>query len=167
MEATTIYEMIGGYLGISTLAATILFIAISIWTIVWKGLALWKSGRKTKIVWFITLLIMNTFGIFEITYLFIFSKIKNAKQFKNLHDTLLFASVIFGILGIWNIGFLIATLFFLALFEISILQEIVDRKDWIWLILGLILFGIIPIIYYLSKIRIKKEKPKKTAKKKK
>ncbi|MFA6354287.1 MAG: DUF5652 family protein [Candidatus Paceibacterota bacterium] len=49
---------------------------IFIWSIIWKGLALWKAaGRKEK-WWFIVLLIVNTIGILEILYLFVFSKDK-------------------------------------------------------------------------------------------
>jgi len=48
---------------------------ILIWTLVWKGLALWKSARKNSPVWFIILLVVNTLGILEILYIFVFSKI--------------------------------------------------------------------------------------------
>ena len=52
----------------------IIFILLVIWTTVWKGLALWKSARLSNKWWFIALLIINTVGILEILYLFIFSK---------------------------------------------------------------------------------------------
>lgn len=47
---------------------------ILIWSLVWKGLALWKSARKQSLVWFIVLLLVNTAGILEILYLFMFSE---------------------------------------------------------------------------------------------
>jgi len=50
-----------------------------IWTTVWKGLALWKSARLGSKWWFIALLIVNTMGILELLYLFIFSK-RDIKQ---------------------------------------------------------------------------------------
>jgi len=43
-----------------------LFIA---WSLVWKGLALWKAARLSHKRWFIAILIVNTAGILEIAYL--------------------------------------------------------------------------------------------------
>ncbi|MDP1696050.1 MAG: DUF5652 family protein [archaeon] len=56
-----------------------LLILAVIWSLVWKALALWKSARRNSPVWFIALLVINTFGILEILYLFLFSKIKLPK----------------------------------------------------------------------------------------
>lgn len=44
---------------------------LTAWSLVWKGLALWRAGavRHDK-RWFIALLILNTAGILEIIYLF-------------------------------------------------------------------------------------------------
>lgn len=56
----------------STLA-TILAL-ITVWSIVWKGFALWKAVIKKHVLWFILLLIVNTAGILEILYIFVFSK---------------------------------------------------------------------------------------------
>jgi methionyl-tRNA synthetase len=49
----------------------ILIALVSAWSLVWKGLALWRAGavRRDK-RWFIALLIINTVGILEIIYLF-------------------------------------------------------------------------------------------------
>jgi hypothetical protein len=52
----------------------VLFAILIIWSISWKGLALWKSARQESKVWFIVFLIVNTLGILEILYLYIFSK---------------------------------------------------------------------------------------------
>ncbi len=41
-----------------------------IWSIIWKGLALWRAAKRGDKVWFIVLLIVNTAGILEIIYLF-------------------------------------------------------------------------------------------------
>lgn len=59
-----------------------LFYIVVIWSLVWKGLALWKSARKSSKIWFIVLLIVNTMGILEILYIFLFSKLnlKPTKQ---------------------------------------------------------------------------------------
>lgn len=50
------------------------FIILMFWSIAWKGFALWISAREGKKWWFIILLILNTFGILEIIYIFGFSK---------------------------------------------------------------------------------------------
>ena len=54
----------------------IVFILLSIWALIWKGIALWKSSRNNQRNWFIFLLVLNTFGILEIIYIFYFSKPK-------------------------------------------------------------------------------------------
>ncbi len=68
--------------------------ALLVWTLIWKGIALWKSAKYAQRNWFITILILNppiftTLGILEIIYLFrfakkrtTFSEIKNG--FKNI-----------------------------------------------------------------------------------
>lgn len=40
-----------------------------VWSLFWKGLALWRSARMNHKGWFIALLIINTLGIFEIIYI--------------------------------------------------------------------------------------------------
>jgi len=51
-----------------------IIILAAIWTIPWKGVALWRAARNQSIVWFVVLLIVNTLGILEIIYIFAFSK---------------------------------------------------------------------------------------------
>lgn len=51
------------------------FILLSIvWTLPWKGVALWKAAKKGHKAWFIAILIINTFGLLEILYFFFLSK---------------------------------------------------------------------------------------------
>lgn len=50
------------------------FVVLALWSIAWKGLALWVSAKKDDKIWFIALLILNTAGLLEIFYLFFFSK---------------------------------------------------------------------------------------------
>ncbi len=53
------------------------FVAILvIWILIWKGFALWKAARRNSSTWFVALLIINTMGILEILYFFLFSEIK-------------------------------------------------------------------------------------------
>lgn len=48
-----------------------------VWSLIWKGLALWKSARLKNTVWFVLFMILQTVGILEILYLFVFSKPKS------------------------------------------------------------------------------------------
>lgn len=59
---------------------TILFFLLIIWSMIWKGIALWKAGRNNQLVWFIALLILNTAGILEIIYLLAFQKKKEEER---------------------------------------------------------------------------------------
>jgi hypothetical protein len=52
----------------------VLIIVLSLWEAVWKGIALWKSGRNNQLAWFICILIFNTIGILPIVYLLFFQK---------------------------------------------------------------------------------------------
>ncbi len=51
-----------------------LFILLMIWSLIWKGVALWRSARLEQKIWFIILLVLNTFGILDIIYLLITQK---------------------------------------------------------------------------------------------
>lgn len=50
------------------------FIAIMAWSLVWKGLALWRSAQRGGKIWFVIFLLVNTVGILEIIYLFLVAK---------------------------------------------------------------------------------------------
>ncbi|MDP3244499.1 MAG: DUF5652 family protein [bacterium] len=45
-----------------------------LWTLPWKGVALWKASKLNQKWWFVALLIINTVGILEILYIYVFSK---------------------------------------------------------------------------------------------
>lgn len=51
-----------------------LIIIAAIWSSVWKGFALYRAGKVQDPVWFVVLFLVNTLGILEILYLFVFSK---------------------------------------------------------------------------------------------
>ncbi len=55
----------------------LIILLVALWTLPWKGVALWKSAKDGSKYWFVALLIVNTVGILEILYIFIFSKKKN------------------------------------------------------------------------------------------
>lgn len=41
-----------------------------VWSLIWKGFALWKSAGLRQKYWFMVMLVLNTMGILEIIYLF-------------------------------------------------------------------------------------------------
>jgi len=47
-----------------------------LWSVIWKGLALWNAAKNSQRNWFVVLLVLNTVGIVEIVYLFFFAKKK-------------------------------------------------------------------------------------------
>ncbi len=53
-----------------------LFAVLVVWSLIWKGIALWRAARNTDKVWFVILLIVNTVGLLEILYIFVFGKKK-------------------------------------------------------------------------------------------
>ena len=60
----------------------LLFIVIA-WMLVWKGFALWRAAKMSHRVWFVIILVINTIGILEILYLFLFSKINLKEKTKS------------------------------------------------------------------------------------
>jgi len=52
------------------------FPLLIIWSLAWKGLALWKASHEESKPWFIALLIINTAGILEILSIYAFAKKK-------------------------------------------------------------------------------------------
>jgi len=52
----------------------ILIILSLVWILPWKTYALWTSAKKGHKVWFIIMLIFNTFAILEIVYTFYIAK---------------------------------------------------------------------------------------------
>ncbi|MDD4995349.1 MAG: DUF5652 family protein [Patescibacteria group bacterium] len=59
--------------------ASVLMIVLIIWALFWKGWALWRAARNGHKIWYIALLILNTVGILEILYIFIWGKSKSEK----------------------------------------------------------------------------------------
>ncbi len=58
----------------------VLFFVLVVWTLAWKGMALWQAARAGHKGWFVALLIINTAGILEILYLYVFSKKPSSKE---------------------------------------------------------------------------------------
>ena len=49
---------------------------IYVWSLFWKGIALWRSANLKQRNWFVALLVLNTVGIVELVYLFKFAEKK-------------------------------------------------------------------------------------------
>ena len=64
-----------------------LVVVLGVWSLVWKGLALWKCGRHNQMAWFIVILIFNTLGILPIIYLLFFQKKSKVKKVKTKTKT--------------------------------------------------------------------------------
>ena len=47
---------------------------VAAWSLFWKGLALWHAAKLGHKKWFVVILILNTVGILDILYLYVFSK---------------------------------------------------------------------------------------------
>lgn len=73
------YNLIGWGISEFLQQNPIILFLIIIWSLYWKGMSLWKAAKLDSQKWFIALLILNTLGILEILYLYIFSK-KSEKQ---------------------------------------------------------------------------------------
>lgn len=62
--------------GLTTIFMLTIVVAI-VWTLIWKGIALWHAARNRQTVWFIIMLVLNTLGILEIVYLVFFRQDEN------------------------------------------------------------------------------------------
>lgn len=51
-----------------------IFIIIMLWVLPWKAYALWTSARTHNKRWFIALILLNTFAILDIFYIFYIAK---------------------------------------------------------------------------------------------
>lgn len=55
------------------------YLALFAWSIVWKGMALWKASHREQKWWFVAFLVINTLGILEILYIYVFSMERTQK----------------------------------------------------------------------------------------
>ena len=53
-----------------------LIMVLVLWSSIWKAFALYRAGSLRSVPWFTVLFVLNTAGILEILYLFVFSKKK-------------------------------------------------------------------------------------------
>ena len=67
--------LIDDFSAIANMPSWLLAIIVT-WTLFWKGLSLWKASKRNSPTWFVVLLVVNTIGILEILYYFLFSEMK-------------------------------------------------------------------------------------------
>ena len=72
--------------GISHSLFWVLLVALVVWSIALKGTALWYAARNHQRVWFIVLLIANTFGLLELIYLIWFRADKDENRTASLFN---------------------------------------------------------------------------------
>lgn len=59
---------------------TTVLLPLTIWSVLWKGVALWRAAQHKQTYWFVALLIINTAGILEIAYLLFFAEKQPTKK---------------------------------------------------------------------------------------
>jgi len=60
----------------------VLYAVMLLWSIVWKGVALWRAAKNDDKYWYVAILVVNTVGLLEILYIFFFSSRKRPKPEK-------------------------------------------------------------------------------------
>ena len=63
-----------------------IYIVALAWALPWKGYALWTASKKGQKRWFIALILLNTFGILDIFYVFYVAKKTPKEFFKSLRS---------------------------------------------------------------------------------
>jgi len=53
---------------------TPVLIVLVLWSLAWKGVALWRAARRRQLGWYVVLLVVNTVGILEIIYIFLVAR---------------------------------------------------------------------------------------------
>ena len=77
---SSVVSWLSANFSIPTNVALFLLVIILVWSLTWKLFALWKSAKKGSVVWFIVLGLVNTLGILEILYIYVFSEMKTGKS---------------------------------------------------------------------------------------
>jgi hypothetical protein len=54
-------------------------VLLALWTLPWKGIALWRAARLKDQKWFLIILIVNTLAILDIIYIYVICRKKYEK----------------------------------------------------------------------------------------
>lgn len=65
---------------------SLVWVFLVLWTLPWKGVALWKAAGQKEKKWFIALLVLNTAAILEILYIFYFGKHRQEEKSEKPHS---------------------------------------------------------------------------------
>ena len=57
-----------------------IILLITLWTLPWKVIALWRAVKNNHRKWFLALILLNTLAVLEILYIFVFSKEKKPEK---------------------------------------------------------------------------------------
>lgn len=57
-----------------------LIVLAILWSLPWKGWALWRASHKNDRVWFVVLFLVNTVGLLDMVYLFFISERRGLAQ---------------------------------------------------------------------------------------
>lgn len=58
----------------------IYILLLTLWTLPWKGWALWLAARRGEKWWFIAILVLNTIAVLEIIYIFGIAQRKDSTE---------------------------------------------------------------------------------------
>ncbi len=58
------------------------FLLLTMWELVWKGLALWRAARREEKYWYVAILVINSVGLLPIGYLLFTRKTENKLRTK-------------------------------------------------------------------------------------
>lgn len=50
----------------------LILVLIIVWSMIWKGIALWKAANRQDKYWYLALLLVNSLGILELLYICFF-----------------------------------------------------------------------------------------------
>ncbi len=79
----TSLPLFGLRLGVFTVGAVLFFVLV-LAVVALKGYALWNAAKREDKGWFVAILIINTFGVLELVYLyFVVGKWKQTKPAEN------------------------------------------------------------------------------------
>ena len=53
---------------------TAFLLLVLLWSLPWKGVALWKAVENKQKIWFVVILVTSTFALLDALYIFYFSK---------------------------------------------------------------------------------------------
>lgn len=65
-------------------ALKVLALLAALWSLPWKGWALWRAARRDDLLWFVALLVVNTLGILDILYIFVIGKDKPRPRVRDI-----------------------------------------------------------------------------------